>query len=381
MKSLSRLWLRSLKMAVKTQKSRNKPLVKSTLVKLARPGKLAAKRSNAKPAPLSAPSLEPISCKAPGKWLSYFYSPFADDGVLPAQRMGYWLYLPSYATTEPLPLVVMLHGCSQTAAQFSQGTRFNQLAEEKGFAVIYPQQPLRSHPTRCWNWHDKEVQEGGGEVKLIIGVIEQVVRKYRMDQTRIYIGGLSAGAAMANIVALNYPYLIAAVGMHSGPVFGAGHSRLGGLAVMQAGASNQGHRAINAVLERTPNIPPLPAVVIHGQDDAVVRPVNADQIALQFRALNRLDPENAKPVVLKKGKQRAGRRIANPYQIRDHYQGRKLMLRTYDIESLGHAWSGGDVALRFNVSEGPDASRLMWDFFKRHRRVPSVRVRSVRSRP
>ncbi|MFC7518947.1 alpha/beta hydrolase family esterase [Herbaspirillum sp. GCM10030257] len=326
---------------------------------------------------MSAPAIESISRKAPGKWLTYFYSSFADDGVLPGQRIGYWLYLPSHDTPTPLPLVVMLHGCSQTAAQFSQGTRFNQLAEEKGFAVVYPQQSLRRHPTRCWNWHEKKVQEGHGEVKLIVGIIEQVVRKYRMDRTRIYIAGLSAGAALANIVALHFPEMIAAVGMHSGPAFGAGHSRVGALSVMQTGAGSQGRRAINALLERTSNIPPLPAVVIHGRDDAVVRPVNANQVALQFQVLNRLDSADAKPVVLKNGKQRAGRNLSNPYRILDHYRGRKLMLRVYDIERLGHAWSGGDSVLRFNASEGPDASRLMWDFFKRHQRLPSARVRAM----
>ena len=293
--------------------------------------------------------------------------------------MGYWLYLPSYDTVAPLSLVVMLHGCSQTAAQFSQGTRFNQLAEEKGFAVVYPQQSLRSHPSRCWNWYEKEVQEGGGEARLIVGIIEQVVRRYGMDRTRIYIAGLSAGASLANIVALNFPELIAAVGMHSGPVFGGGHSRLAGLAIMQAGAGSQGQRAINTLLERTPDIPPLPAIVIHGQEDTVVRPINANQVKLQFQLLNRLDSAQARPAVFKKGKQRGSRNTANPYRIHDHYLGRKLMLRICDIEGLGHAWSGGDASLRFNASEGPDASRMMWDFFKRHRRLPSARARARRS--
>jgi poly(hydroxyalkanoate) depolymerase family esterase len=383
-KNLTGLWLRGMKKLAKTQRTQTAKLVKSLLPKPKAAARMA-KTAFAKPKPskssiaMPAPAIEPVSRKAPGKWMAYFYSSFADDCVLPVQRMGYWLYLPSSVADEPLPLVVMLHGCSQTAAQFSQGTRFNQLAEEKGFAVVYPQQSLRSHSARCWNWHEKDVQEGRGEVKLIIGVIEQVVRKYRMDRTRIYIAGLSAGASMANIVALNYPELIAAVGMHSGPAFGAGHSRLGGLAVMQAGAGHQGRHAVSALLERTPGIPSLPAIVIHGQQDAVVRPVNASQVASQFQMLNQLNPDAAKPVIFKPAKQRAGQTLSNPYRIHDHHLGRKLILRVCEIEGLGHAWSGGDPSLRFNASEGPDASRLMWDFFKRHRRLPSARVRSVRN--
>lgn len=381
LKSMSRLWLRGVKKLAKSQKAQNKKIVKSLLAKPAKapkPAKRTVRPARAKPASSPAPAVASVSSKAPGKWLAYFYSSFGDDGVLPVQRMGYWLYLPSIDTATPLPLVVMLHGCSQTAAQFSQGTRFNQLAEEKGFAVVYPQQSLRSHPTRCWNWHEKETQEGGGEVRMIVGIVEQVVRKYRMDRTRIYIAGLSAGASMASIVALNYPELIAAVGMHSGPVFGVGHSRLGGLAVMQAGAGSRGRRAISALLEQTPDIPPLPAILMHGQEDAVVRPVNATQLAAQFQMLNRLDPAEAKPVIFKKGRQQKSRTITNPYRIHDHYLGRKLMLRICDIDGLGHAWSGGDASLRYHAGEGPDASRLMWDFFKRHRRLPSARVRAAR---
>jgi poly(hydroxyalkanoate) depolymerase family esterase len=379
MKSLSSLWLRGIKKVVRAQKVQNKKFVKSLLTKPARPTKPAVKKPPAKSATKRAPVVESVGSKLPGKWLAYSYSTFADDGVLPVKRMGYWLYLPSHEPAAPLPLVVMLHGCSQTAAQFSQGTRFNQLAEEKGFAVVYPQQSLQSHAARCWHWHEKEVQEGHGEVRLIVGIIEQVVRKYRMDRTRIYIAGLSAGASMANIVALNYPELIAAVGMHSGPVFGVGHSRLGGLAVMQAGAGSQGQHAISTLLERTPNMSPLPAIVIHGQDDAVVRPVNAHQIASQFQMLNGLESSEAKPVIFKKGNQRSSRNPVNPYRINDHYRGRKLMLRICNVEGLGHAWSGGDSSLRFNTREGPDASRLMWDFFKRHRRLPATRVRALRS--
>jgi poly(hydroxyalkanoate) depolymerase family esterase len=382
---LSSLWLRGIKKAVSTQKAQNKKFVKSLLTKATKPVKPlkavkpAVKQARARSATRPAPAIGTVSSRLPGKWLAHSYSTFADDGVLPVKRMGYWLYLPSYEPATPLPLVVMLHGCSQTAAQFSQGTRFNQLAEEKSFAVVYPQQSLRSHAARCWQWHEKEVQEGHGEVRLIVGIIEQVVRKYGLDRTRIYIAGLSAGASMANIVALNYPELIAAVGMHSGPVFGVGHSRLGGLAVMQAGAGGQGQRAISTLLERTPNRSPLPAIVIHGQDDGVVRPVNANQIASQFQMLNGLDSSEAKPMVLKKGNQRSSRNPVNPYRIADHYRGRKLMLRVCHIEGLGHAWSGGDSSLRFNAREGPDASRLMWDFFKRHRRLPASRVRATRS--
>jgi poly(hydroxyalkanoate) depolymerase family esterase len=366
LKGLTRLWLRGFKQVSKAQKSQNRKLVRSLLVKPA-----AARRRRAKPVSKKAPAAKPdigiAAARLPGKWLVSYHSSFS-DGALPARRMNYWLYLPAVDAAAPLPLVVMLHGCEQTAAQFAQGTRFNRLAQEKGFAVLYPQQSLRGHPNRCWNWYEKATQEGGGDVKLIVGIIEKVVRKYALDRTRIYIAGLSAGASMANIVALNHPHLIAAVGMHSGTVFGAGHSRMGAYAVMQTGAGRLADTAINTVMDQLADFPPMPAILIHGQADSVVRPVNLAQSAQQFRKLNGLTEDGEKPPAFKAGGKPGGRNPAHAYKIHDHYAGKKLMLRVCDVIGLEHAWSGGDSTLRFNSSAGPDAGKLMWDFFKRHQR-------------
>ncbi|MES2537689.1 MAG: PHB depolymerase family esterase [Pseudomonadota bacterium] len=366
LKGLSRLWLRGLKKAGKVQKSQSRKLVKSLLAVPA-----AARPPRAKPVSRKAPAAKvPLGLAAirlPGKWLASYHSTFADDGALPARRMNYWLYLPGAGTAMP-PLVVMLHGCEQTAVQFSQGTRMNQLAEEKGFAVLYPQQSLRGHPNRCWHWYEKSTQDGGGDVAMIASIIEKVVRKHAMDRSRVYIAGLSAGASMANIVALNFPHLIAAVGMHSGTVFGAGHSRMGAYAVMQTGAGKLLDGPIKMVMDRVADFPPMPAILLHGQADRVVRPINLAQSAHQFRMLNRLTPQGEKPVALKAGGKPGSRQPAHAYKIYDHYAGRKLMLRVCDVIGLEHEWSGGDGTIRFNSGAGPDASKLMWDFFARHQR-------------
>lgn len=366
LKGLTKLWLRGVKQAARAQTRQSNKLVK---VLLSTPATKKPNKPTGVKAAKPSPRLQQSSVRLSGKWLASIYSTILDDRTLPVRRMSYRLYLPDTASTAPMPMVVMLHGCEQTAEQFSQGTRFNQLAQEKGFAVLYPQQSLRSHPNRCWPWYDKATQAGGGDVALIAGIIEKVARQYAIDRTRIYIAGLSAGASMASIVALNHPHLIAAVGMHSGTVFGAGHSRMGAYAVMQSGAANRMASAIQNVADRESAFPVMPAILIHGQEDKVVRAVNMAQSAYQFKMLNRLCDADEKPVVIKPGGKAGRKNAAHPYRIHDYCKRRKLVLRVCDISGLEHAWSGGDCTLRFNSCAGPDASRLMWNFFSRHRRL------------
>jgi poly(hydroxyalkanoate) depolymerase family esterase len=313
----------------------------------------------------SAPHIPP----APGKWLASHLSLPSGVGSASARRMSYWLYLPSHppesAARDGMPLLVMLHGCHQTATQFAQGTRMNQLAERMGYAVLYPQQLVSTQAQRCWKWYDRGTQEGGGDVRMIVGIIDKVRAQYPIDGKRIYIGGISAGAGMANIVALNHPELIAAVGLHSGPVFGAGHSTIGALGVMQHGAGARADHAIRELLMRRPQFPAMPAILIQGQDDSVVRPINQIQLTQQSLALNGL-PALARPKVTTRPGGRGGRH--NAHQIHDFYVGRKLMLRVARIAQLEHAWSGGDPDVAFNAKAGPDASKMMMDFFARHQR-------------
>ena len=350
LKGLSRLWWRGVKQIGKAQKRQNKNLMKSLLALPAKPPKpraatkiavakkaafikkaVVAKKSFA--AKKNPPRIRTMPDRLAGRWLSSYYNSYTDDATLPARRMQYWLYLPQRETTSGLPLLVMLHGCDQTAVEFAQGSRMNRLAEEKGFAVLYPQQSLKSHPQRCWPWYELAVQEGGGEVGMIAGCIDKVLQQHGLDMSRVYVAGLSAGAAVAHILALTFPNGFAAVGLHSGPVFGAGHSRMGAYAVMQGGSVQAGNHA----MEKFAGLPVMPAILLQGGADKVVRPVNQMQLADQFRTLNHLGPESAVPVVRKAGGN------GNACEIRDFRVGRRLLLRVCEIDGLGHAWSGGDA--------------------------------------
>ena len=310
----------------------------------------------ASPAPARLPA-------ASGRWLEGHH-------LLP-----YWLYLPrrtpEHAAQAGWPLVVMLHGCHQSALEFAQGTRMNRLAQAKGYAVLYPQQPASAQAQRCWRWFDRAAQEGRGETGVLAALVTHVCAQHGVDRRRIYACGLSAGAGMAAVLALNHPELIAAVALHSGPVFGAGHTSLGALHVMRHGAAAQADAAIHGVLARRAThpsaqaMPRMPALLIHGEDDPVVSQVNQQQLTRQWLQLNGLPPGPANRVT-EKAAGRGGSR--NAHQIQDFTVRRKLILRVVRIAGLRHEWSGGDPALRFNARAKPDASRLVLDFFGRHRR-------------
>ncbi|MFZ6749390.1 alpha/beta hydrolase family esterase [Undibacterium sp. Ren11W] len=405
LKAMSRLWLRSLARAGRAQQIQASKLLKSLLTKpkakaqakpktkiKAKPKSSAILRKRPKiaksaraTAALRNLDADAISSLPSGIWLTSFYSSLADSAILPVRRMTYCLYLPDQYSAHAArlnqnnhenktlrPLIVMLHGCEQSATEFALGSRMNQLAGKKGVAVLYPQQALRAHPNRCWKWYDAATQEGGGDVQMIIGMIKKITQKYPIDTTRIYLCGISAGAAMADIVALNHPDLFAAIGLHSGPMFGAGHSKIGAYGVMQHGASHRVGAAITEVLHRTPAFPSMPTLLIQGMSDTIVRPINQSQLIQQTFLLNRLTADSARAVARQPASAAGSLKAANAYEVHDFYLGKKLLLRSTQIASLGHAWSGGNASLPFNSASGPDASKMMLDFFSLHSRINTL---------
>ncbi|WP_243656647.1 extracellular catalytic domain type 1 short-chain-length polyhydroxyalkanoate depolymerase [Paucimonas lemoignei] len=304
-----------------------------------------------------------------GQWLKFNHPLTVLESGRSGGGMDYWLYLPQRADMARLPLVVMLHGCAQTAPQFAQSTGMNRLADKEGFAVLYPQQIARNHAGRCWRWYNPEVREGEAETAAIASIINQVAERYALDRSRIYIAGISAGAAMANIVALTHPQLIAAVGMHSGVAFGAAQTPMEGYALMQQGAEQDMHQAVRAAASKMGQLPLMPAVLIHGREDSIVHPVNLAHLAEQFRELHHLAGYARENMTLKITEKQATRRSGRSYKNCEYYFGRKRLLQVCEISELGHAWSGGDASVNFSDGCGPNASRMMWEFFRRHHRA------------
>ena len=280
---------------------------------------------------------------------------------LPQSKRNYHLYLPGkYAATKSWPLLVMLHGCKQDPVTFSSGTRMNQLADQQGFLVLYPEQRRWANVLRCWNWFDSSAQRAGGEAALIAGMVREVIAAYGVDPGRVYIAGLSAGGAMTSLMASCYGELFAACAVHSGLMYRAAESVSEASKAMTHGSRASPENTARQALAQK-DFAFVPVMVIHGNKDAIVNPVNADQVIEQFMAMARLANGGKAALTEFTSSEHGGDRY--PFEIRDYRRGDRLLLRKVLVEGLDHSWSGGDGAHAYNDPNGPDASRMIWEFF------------------
>ena len=280
---------------------------------------------------------------------------------LPQLKRNYHLYLPGrYDAAKPWPLLVMLHGCKQDALTFSSGTHMNQLADQQGFLVLYPEQRRLANAYRCWNWFDSSAQQAGGEAALIAGMVREVTATYTVDPGRVYIAGLSAGGAMTSIMASCYGHLFAACAVHSGLMYRAAESVSEATKAMRQGSRASPENTARQALAQK-EFAFVPVIVIHGNKDETVNPVNADQVVEQFMAMASLADGGNAAITEFTSSEHGGNRY--PYEIREYRRGDNLLLRKVLVEGLDHAWSGGNGEHPFNDPNGPDASRMIWEFF------------------
>src|SRR3954469_22770027 len=188
----------------------------------------------------------------------------------------YKLFIPSRAEGGARPLIVMLHGCTQSPDDFAAGTRMNFLAEERECFVVYPEQPRGANHAKCWNWfRTGDQRRDGGEPSLIAGITRQIMREHPIDRKRVYVAGLSAGGAAAAIMGATYPDLYAAVGVHSGLACGAASDLPSALAAMRQGGRSNGRTIAS-------DRPAIPTIGFHGDRDATVHPDNGDEFLKQL---------------------------------------------------------------------------------------------------
>lgn len=259
-----------------------------------------------------------------------------------AGKRDYRLFIPATRADKPRALILMLHGCTQNPDDFARGTRMNALGAEHNALVLYPAQARQANAQGCWNWFKHNHQgRGRGEPALLADLTRHIAETHGVDPRHVYVAGLSAGGAMAAILATTHPDVFAAAGIHSGLPAGAARDLPGALAAMQ-GSRGSGVAAKSDVR----------MIVFHGDADATVHPGNGEQVAAAHGATVSVDEQT--------GLQRGGRSCTR--RLHRDAQGR-VVTEQWRVHGAGHAWSGGDPSGSYTDARGPDASAEMMRFF------------------
>lgn len=261
-----------------------------------------------------------------------------------AGQRSYKLYVPPNAGDQRLPLVVMLHGCTQDADDFAAGTAMNDAARAQGFYVLYPVQSQRANPQKCWSWFKHNHQrQGRGEPEILAGMTREMIAKHAIDPQRVYVAGLSAGGAMAAIMASAYPELYAAAGVHSGLAPGVASDLPSALSAMKGGGRAPAQSGSG-----------VPTIVFHGDRDTTVHPGNAESVVMASAG------SAAHVETLRVAGVRNKR-----HSTRHTYRNRAghVIVERWEIHGAGHAWAGGTQSGTYTDQAGPDATGEMLRFF------------------
>ena len=278
---------------------------------------------------------------------------------------SYKLYVPTRILNTPPPLVVMLHGCTQSADDFAAGTQMNRLAEEQGFLVAYPEQATHANSSKCWNWFKTQDQvRDAGEPSLIAGIAREIVSRHGADPRRVFVAGLSAGAAMAVVLGETYPEVFAAVGVHSGLPYGSAHDVLSAMAAMKGGRSGlPGLKDLPGVTVAATKkaAQATPIIVFHGDRDHTVQQTNGTEIVRQaLDAHQRAAGGTTLLARTESGVSPGGRSYSRTVHADADGQPH---IESWSLHGAGHAWSGGHASGSYTDGAGPDASAEFLRFF------------------
>ena len=312
---------------------------------------------------------------ASGQWEQFSYS--GTGGSRP-----YFVYTPAgYTPGTSVPVIVMLHGCTQTPADFAAGTGMNDLADLNQFIVVYPQQTSSYNQNQCWNWFETGHQSrGAGEPAIINGIVKTVqanTSKWSVDPNRIYVTGLSAGAGMSVIMGATYPDTFAAIGVGAGLEYKVATSTTDAFTVMRQGGPNpvtQGQAAYNAMGS---NARVVPTIVFQGTSDYTVYPINGDQVVQQWMETNRLASKDAYNASFSSPSSTVNGKVnttqGRSYTVLKWNDNNGNPIQEYwKITGMGHAWSGGSTNGSYTDPNGPSASQAMYDFFLAHPMGPTA---------
>lgn len=282
----------------------------------------------------------------------------------------YKVFVPSTYAGAPLPLIVELHGCSSNADEEARWSRFNTLAETFKVLVAYPEQDPNANGSKCWNWFLPDHQSrDAGEPSLIAGITREVMGRWNVDARHVYIGGISAGGAMSDIMAVTYPDLYAAAMVYAGCEY-KGESCTGAVAALPAETSGQmAYQAMGAYARV------VPVLVIQGDTDELVPYPNAELIVQQFLASDDWADNGANDGSVSRARTatRTGQKPGGQSYDIDEYvnAGGCTLAERWLIHGMAHQWSNApssgsprDVAL--TDPAGPDVSTPTFQFFLSH---------------
>jgi poly(hydroxyalkanoate) depolymerase family esterase len=287
-------------------------------------------------------------------------------------QLNYLTYTPpSYREGTDLPLVILLHGCTQTPYLLEAAAGMRSVADENSLILVYPQQNAASSPHRCWNWYDKRNQlRDSGELSLLAGIVNEVVQQYSVDERRVYVAGISSGGAMTSILGSCYRDVFAAAAVHSGmgyesanSVFQALVAPLRGNQVPPDVAGQDAYRCAGDANR------PIPVLVLHGTADTIVFPVNGDHTLEQFAQMNDFahDGQDNDSISSSANSSRS-EQVQNgyTYTVEDYQLNGQLLMQHYTVNGLQHMWSGGTGIPPLSDPKAPNASVIFWEFFRTH---------------
>jgi poly(hydroxyalkanoate) depolymerase family esterase len=288
--------------------------------------------------------------------------------IVPPER-DYLVYVPrGHSRWRRARLVVVCHGCRQTPEDIANLARVTAHADQHGWLVLLPRQAGPANAYRCWNWFEVNTAGGGGEAAIVAAQIVATRRHYRARRERVWVLGLSAGAALAAVLGLRHPRLVRGVMTHSGLACAAASSPATALAVMAHGPDNDVARvADEARAAESDRGLIVPLLVVQGDADDVVAPVNGVALVDQYLRFNAhpagrsgYQPAASLPPSDASTHEAAGER--HGARTSDWLLDARIIVRHVLVEGLGHAWSGGDARFPFADPRGPDALDLFARF-------------------
>lgn len=272
------------------------------------------------------------------------------------------------------PLVVVLHGCTQTSAGYDQGSGWSRLADRHGFALLFPEQQHANNPNLCFNWFERgDTRRDAGETLSIRQMIEKLTVDFRIDRRRIFVTGLSAGGAMASTMLATYPEVFAGGAIIAGLPYRSARTVPEAFDRMRGHGGPTGQELEALVRKASKHAGPWPTISIwHGTADRTVHPSNVEAIIGQWRPLHGLDPSPSRIETVD----------GHPRQVWCDADGR-VLIEHYSITGMGHGTpvdrdgvEGADSSGPFMLAAGISSTRRIAQFWGL---APSADVPNSRS--